>query len=335
MTKKQAYLFKVDSPFGKFEIIISESVSGEWSKYGISEKEIRADAVTLARAELGGPAARITSQGEKINKIPLDFNVSKKMKGGFIKKIDMKSNPTQTSSFDWFSKKTKLDLLHFFEEKHPDKDVSEIKEEIEESLNENGRYSSFGNCASVTVDGTEYNLIPSHDEFHEIAIDYVAQMLEDEPELFTQSWLEQHLYITDTDKRLIAGDEAEAYTSNMNDREVSFLYEGEMGELLYRVEPNEEEGEDGVPDYDKMRETIYDLRYDYVYDSLQDDPMDFFVYDLGTYTKEEYLKADFVRINIAEAAEDAVQEDGEAHFLSHYDGNYEETKDGIIVMRED
>lgn len=235
---------------------------------------------------------------------------------------------------DWHSKKVLNDLLHFFEQKHPDKDVSEIKEEIEESLNENGRYSSFGNCASVTVDGTEYNLIPSHDEFHEIAIDYVKEMLEDEPELFTQSWLEQHLTMSETDMRIIAGDEAEAYTGDLSDREVAKEYENKYDELLYEVEPDEEEDEDGELDYDKMREKLYDDHYDYIYGRLEDDAVGYFTDELG-YSIEDLMKNNLFSIDIDEAAEDAVSTDGEAHFLSHYDGNYEETKDGIIVMRED
>ena len=33
------------------------------------------------------------------------------------------------------------------------------------------------------------------------------------------------------------------------------------------------------------------------------------------------------------ASEDAVNTDGFAHFLAHYDGDYQETKSGFIVMR--
>ena len=235
--------------------------------------------------------------------------------------------------FDWHSKKVINDLVSFFEEKFPDKDISEIKEEIEESLNDSGRYSSFGNCASVTVDGEEFNLIPDHDEFHEIAVDYVKEMLEDEPELFNQSFLEQHLYITETDKRLIAGDEAEAYTSDMSDRDIANEYEREHGELLYEVEPDEDEGIDGELDYDKMREELYDAKYDEVSNQLDDDAVGYFTENLG-YEMQKLVGTGLFRIDTDAAAEDAVSTDGEAHFLSHYDGNYEETKGGIIVMKE-
>jgi hypothetical protein len=257
--------------------------------------------------------------------------ISENRKNKYINKT--RSNPMK-KQIDMESAKVKKDLVEFFHKKFSDKTKKEIAEEIEESLNDNGRYSSYGTCYSVTVDGEEFNMIPSFDEFHQIAIDSVTQQLEDEPELFNQEWLKNHTYITDTDKRLIAGEEAEAYTSGLRDRDIAEEYERKFGELLYEVEPDEEEDEDGELDHDKMREALYDSHYDYVYEAIDDDAMNYFVNEIGVYTEEDYLKASFVRIDIESAAEDAVQEDGEAHFLSHYDGNYEETGLGIIVMKE-
>ena len=248
-----------------------------------------------------------------------------------------KMNPTRNrlmkKEIEIDSKEGKKDLLDFFQKKFPSLSKKEIKDQIEESLDDKGRYSSFGTCYKVEVDGEEFNLIPSFDTFHDIAIDYVTQMLEDEPELFIQSFLESHLYITDTDKRLIAGDEAEAYSSELRDREIAEEYENKHGELLYEVEPDEEEGEEGELDYDKMREDIYDSHYDYVYGELERDAVGYFTDSLG-YEMKDLMKNNLFSIDINSAAEDAVQTDGEAHFLSHYDGNYEETNGGIIVMKE-
>lgn len=227
------------------------------------------------------------------------------------------------------SKEGKADLVNFFQEKFPDLTKKEIKDQIDESLNDSGRYSSYGPCYSVTVDGEEFNLIPDFDTFHDIAIDYVTEQLENEPELFNQDWLQGYTYITDTDKRLLAGEEAEAYTGDMSDRDITNEFKRNNDELIYI-----NDDEEGELDFDTMREEIYDSRYDYVYSRLDRDPMDYFVNELGAYTEEEYLKTSFVNINVEEAAADAVHEDGEAHFLSHYDGNYEETSGGIIVMKE-
>jgi hypothetical protein len=340
----------------------------------------------------------------------------KKFLSSYNKK-NKKSNPSK--SFDWTSKENILDLAKFFHDKFPDKSIKEIGKEISDSIDENGRYSSYGNCAKVEVDGEEFNLVSSFDEFHRIALEYVTQQLQDEPELFNQDWLQNHTYITDTDKRLIAGDEAEAYTGNLDEDEIKEKYEEEYGEVLYdgndehiligsytfsydvngkekyeeadkiaaewhggqftelyklsssgmidskedleyeiekclkdvkKSPQNYDKGEEerleaflswandevqeSEPDHDKMKEQIYDGHYDYVYEQLEKDPMNYFVHEIGAYTEEEYLKASFVSIDIEAAAEDALSTDGEAHFLSHYDGNYEETSGGIIVMKE-
>jgi len=263
----------------------------------------------------------------------------KHLRGSIARSVryERKNNPSKDrlmkKEIEIDSKEGKKDLLDFFQKKFPSLSKKEIKDQIEESLDDNGRYSSYGTCYKVEVDGEEFNLVPSFDTFHDIAIDYVTQMLEDEPELFTQSWLESHLYITDTDKRLIAGDEAEAYSSGLRDRDIAEEYENKHGELLYEVEPDEEEGEEGELDYDKMREEIYDSHYDYVYGELERDAVGYFTDNLG-YPIEDLMKNNLFSIDIGAAAEDAVQTDGEAHFLSHYDGNYEETNGGIIVMKE-
>jgi hypothetical protein len=229
-----------------------------------------------------------------------------------------RSNPK--AGFDWNSKKVYKDLLSFFEGKFPQKDISEIKEEIEESLTTSGaRYD-----ASVTIDGEEFNLIEDSDKFHDTAIEYVTQMIDDEPENFNQSFIQNHIYITDTDKSIIAGEEADAYYDDMKDREIEREYERKNGEII---------GEEDEPDYDAMRE---ELKSDYS-DNIEkelDDPIGYFVDQQGIYTLEELLKSSFIRIDTEDAAAAAVSEDGEAHFLSHYDGNYEETNGGIIVMKE-
>jgi hypothetical protein len=405
-------------------------VVGDFAKYGKGPMGLTPDHVTVM------PEWIEARRNQRIALKNLqDFNqwFVKKFKKEYTQERKLKTqerqlkysklnNPTRSNQvkkdIDMESAKVKKDLVEFFKKEFSEKSKKEIAEEIEESLNDNGRYSSYGNCYSVTVDGEEFNLIPSFDEFHQIAIDSVTQQLEDEPESFNQDWLQHHTYITDTDKRLIAGEEAEAYTSNLDEDEVLEKYEEEVGEvlyeggadekmyiddysvcydigskeidddatkiaaewhggqftehyklsssgriddkddLIYEIEKNIEavkkspdsydEGEQerleafldwaennievAEPDYDKMREALYDNHYDYVYNELEKDPMNYFVNEIGAYTEEDYLKASFVSIDIESAAEAAVQEDGEAHSL--HIGNYEETGLGIIVMKE-
>ena len=244
----------------------------------------------------------------------------------------LRKNPTKKSFDSWDSKETILDLAKFFHKKFPDLSKKEIAEQIKDSTNTNGRWSDWGESISVTVDGEEFNLVSDFDEFHDIAIKYVTDMLENEPELFNTDFLQSHLSMSDTDKRLTAGDEAEAYTGDLSDDEVKDNYEREYNEALWLEEPDEEEGTEGEPDFDKMREQLYDNHYDHVYSQLEDNAIGYFE-DMG-YSMEDIMKNGLFSVDTEEAADEAVRTDGEAHFLSHYDGNYEETDNGIIIMRE-
>jgi len=86
-------LFEVDSPFGEFQIIVAESVPGEWKKYSITDKDLRSDAIEIAQSELGGRAANVKPDAVKIEKIPEDFFPAKSMTAAYIKR-KISNNPT-------------------------------------------------------------------------------------------------------------------------------------------------------------------------------------------------------------------------------------------------
>ena len=73
--------------------------------------------------------------------------------------------------------------------------------------------------------------------------------------------------------------------------------------------------------------------YEKVKEELKD-PIQYFVEDHGMYSVADLMKAPFILIDVAEAADDAVASDGWAHFVSLYDGNYEETANGVVYFRE-
>jgi len=201
------------------------------------------------------------------------------------------------------------------------------------------------------------------------AVEYVGSMLEDEPESFNQQWLQNYITMSDTDRRGEANDESRNYAyeqldedeamkeSGLDDRNAEI--EEDIDFLLSEIKALEKEKNDPDDDNivnvvddeisiktdriealekeqtelpDEAREKIQEDKYDEIYEEL-DDPIQYFVEDHMMYTAEQLLDVSFISINIDEAAQDAVNEDGIAHFLAGYDGNVLELDNGMVMYR--
>lgn len=186
------------------------------------------------------------------------------------------------------------------------------------------------------------------------AEDYVKDMLDDEPELFSKNWLKSYIQITDTDRRIIANEDADSYIGEMTDEEILEYadLEDEYQNLQDEVDELESEWSDADEEWDQaddsgddeaadkatekkediqseidklnkeMEKFIDNARdqalsdyYDQVYNGLAD-PYEYFVEKQGIYSAEDLMKASFIYIDTEEAAEDAVSVDGAAHFIS-------------------
>lgn len=132
----------------------------------------------------------------------------------------------------------------------------------------------------------------------------VEHDLRENPALFNNSFLRRHLYVGETDRRTIANEEA--------DQRVRMIRE-DQPDLKEEV-------------YEERREEIYDEEYE-----AMSDPYQHFVEDQGIYTKEEFFDLSWVKIDVKEAAEDAVSQDGVAHFLDVYDGRAVELANGAVA----
>lgn len=170
-------------------------------------------------------------------------------------------------------------------------------EEIE--ISDKGRWSTWGESGSFTVDGEEWNWIEGEATAEDIAREYVKEQLESEPELFTKDWLKSFLGVTGTDARVIAL---------------------EMAEIAF---DGKEYDEDEYADY-----------ADDVEARILKDPFQYFVEDEGLYTEEDLMKQNFMYLDVRAAAKDAVDVDGWAHFLSTYDGDFKQLPSGIVIFRE-
>src|SRR3989304_2385490 len=119
---------------------------------------------------------------------------------------------------------------------HFNQDVADIQEKGE---NNKEIYNSFkyddilGNRGNFEKDGEEYIFIESEEIAEAIAIDQVKEDLEEDPGMFTQTWLQDFIYISDTDKRLLCNDEED---NNAIDEAVNTRLEEYRKELDYPIE---------------------------------------------------------------------------------------------------
>jgi hypothetical protein len=202
----------------------------------------------------------------------------------------------------------------------------QFKDEIRDSLDmEKGRYSQWGKAGQFKADGTEYNVIESEEEAERIAKEIVKQDLENEPELFTPSWLQEYMEVSDAPT--IAQEMTDSEAEGMSDEDF-VEQEGDKDEYDSLAD---DEKEAYVAD---AKEKFINKRANEMQQEIEQDPIQFFVKDHGIYSVEDLMKADFMSLNVEEATESAVEIDGWAHFLSHYDGNYESTPGGMVYFRE-
>ena len=213
-------------------------------------------------------------------------------------------------------------------------------------FNSEGRYGNKGDAGEFQVGDTLYNWIISEDEAEKIATERVKEDLEDQPEIFNQNWLQSFITMTDTDRRIIADEEADAKMDGMGEGDIisEMGVESEIDETTNAMSELEDKGKSDTPKYKKLKqetekiiekakEDLQEKYYNEIYNNLND-PIQYFVHDQGIYSVEDLIKQSWISIDTNEAAEDAVNTDGWAHFLSD-DDDYDTTSEGVVFFIED
>jgi hypothetical protein len=208
-------------------------------------------------------------------------------------------------------------------------------------------YEELGAVAMKSVEGkgsndeSEWIVFQNSDVAYDAAISRVKDDLENEPELFTQDWLQNYIEISDNDKSMIAQEEADAYLDGMD--EETILEEAGVKDEYDEVQEQIDNLDSEAPDYDPSAleeqkakiledatETLRDKKFAEIEQAL-DDPIEYFVNEQGIYSKADLLKQNFISINVDDAATDAVDTDGVANFLDNYDGEELELPSGAIA----
>ena len=190
---------------------------------------------------------------------------------------------------------------------------------------------------------SEWIVFKDSDAAEASAVEGVRNDLETSPENFSQDWLMGFITVSDTDRRIIAGEESDNYVDELSDEDI--LTEANVEDENDEIQDQIDELDSDAGDYDDQlavleaqqekilddaKETVREKKYDTIYDALED-PIEYFVHYQGIYSVEELLKANFIRIDVNSAAQDAVDTDGIAHFLDYYDGSEVELPSGAIA----
>jgi len=174
---------------------------------------------------------------------------------------------------------------------------------------------------------SEWIVYPNYESAERAAINQAKDDLDADIGNFKPEFIRQFMYISDTDRRIIAGEEADSRMEGVDERE--------MLELTGNEQDYDEAEEAGLVDemsriLDEAKEQLQEKYYDDIYARLED-PINYFVVELGAYTEEQLFKVNWISIHSDAAAEAAIDADGVAHFLDRYDGEGIELPSGAIA----
>ncbi len=202
-------------------------------------------------------------------------------------------------------------------------DINPDELEIEESP-----LAGFGAgtvyTVSISSGSKEWTVVESYDQQRELAIEVVKQDLEEDPSVFNKDFIERHIN-TDRLKRDLEPD-----VRNNNEEHLRDMRDRDFWREAERYIDVPEEDEDGeMPDPEDYIEDVADKMTE---EQLKD-PM---AYLEDIYGSDDAAKQaiEIAGIDVDAAAEDAVDTDGEAHFLARYDSNDYHTRNGLVYWRD-
>jgi antirestriction protein len=132
-----------------------------------------------------------------------------------------------------------------------------------------------------------------------------AEQLVDETGITSFNNFQYYLEISETDRRLLAQEEADSYVDDIRNEDGGnrLIEEADLDVEEYEEADSERQEEM----LDEAREIVYDRLYDRTYEGL-DDPYSYYVDELGIYDAETFVNFFFVRIDYEKLA-DALEDD--------------------------
>jgi len=220
---------------------------------------------------------------------------------------------------DWFDVLKSKIIEGFNENEEKGEDSSEIFDRYymdffttidEQRIDfKNGRYSDWG--LSGKYGNQEF--IVDEGEAEEIALKLVKQYLEENPETFNKDWLMGHI---DEDR----------YFSDVESDIANWVYESPESYTAF-IDNEEPEEEDGTYSEDQIEK----MTKGYLED-IKSGGLLTWLEGLG-YDGDKLFDQISPYLDLDEASQDAIDTDGWAHFLSTYNGDYEDGEHDVVFFR--
>jgi hypothetical protein len=202
-------------------------------------------------------------------------------------------------------------------------DIPEDELEIEENSGLSGFGAGTVYTVSISGGSKEWSVVEDYDQQRALALEVVKQDLEEDPSVFNQDFIAQHINM-DRLKRDLESD-----LRNNNEETLRDMRDRDFWREAERYIDVPEEDEDGeMPDPEDYIEDVADKMTD---EQLKD-PMAYLEDIYGDDAAKQAIEIAGIDVNAA--AEAAVDEDGEAHFLARYDSNDYHTKNGLVYWRD-
>ena len=258
-----------------------------------------------------------------------------------------KINPTNDGS--------KSDLPDFNKNKEPvnpfglSKDVTDkLKEELGNDVIVENVEDGYWDKTTKRIelsDGSEWSLYKNYDQMEKIAKEQVRQDLENEPEIFSPDFIEQHQSISPTDARLFGNDFGDMMVEDRNVDELKEMADNygisydapdfhEAVKLAITQEKLDEIEENMI---DELKEKVsYERSVEVEKIILRDGLKSFICDDEGLCSEDEFQEqyGKYLHLDVDSATVDAVDTDGVEHFIARYDGNSHELKNGQYLVRD-
>jgi antirestriction protein len=139
---------------------------------------------------------------------------------------------------------------------------------------------------------------------YDSAIDFAEQQV-DEVGLENFSSPEYYVSITDTDRRLLAGEMADGYVEGIKNEDGGNRVIEEAGLDVSEYEESDSDRQEEM--IDEAVEIVREEYYDTWYDGLSD-PYEFLVKEQGLYSPEDFFEANFISVDYDRLADDLEQD---------------------------